>query len=177
MMYEEASQVAADAVGNIRTVASFCAEGKVFNLYQNKCNRLRRTGISRGLISGFSFGVSFFFLFSVYATIFYAGARLLERGKITFSEVLRVFIVLAMTAIGISTSSSMAPNFSKAKTSTISIFAILDETSKLDSSDVSGITLEGLKGEIEFQNVSFKYPLRPDVPIFRDLCLTISSGQ
>ncbi|KAI3900112.1 hypothetical protein MKW98_001012 [Papaver atlanticum] len=177
VMYEEASQVASDAVGNIRTVASFCAEGKVINLYQNKCNGLKKTGIKRGLLSGFSFGISFFFMFGVYATTFYAGAILLKHGKITFPEVFRVFLVLTMTAIGISTASSMAPNFSKAKTSTISIFAILDGISKLDSSDASGITLEALKGEIEFQNVSFKYPLRPDVPIFRDLCLTIPSGQ
>ncbi|KAI3846864.1 hypothetical protein MKX03_008457 [Papaver bracteatum] len=177
VMYEEASQVASDAVGNIRTVASFCAEGKVINLYQNKCNGLKKTGIKRGLLSGFSFGISFFFMFGVYATTFYAGAILLKHGQITFPEVFRVFLVLTMTAIGISTASSMAPNFSKAKTSTISIFAILDGISKLDSGDASGITLEVLKGEIEFQNVSFKYPLRPDVPIFRDLCLTIPSGQ
>ncbi|KAI3930348.1 hypothetical protein MKW92_019168 [Papaver armeniacum] len=177
VMYEEASQVASDAVGNIRTVASFCAEGKVINLYQNKCNGLKKTGIKRGLLSGFSFGISFFFMFGVYATTFYAGAVLLKNGKITFQEVFRVFLVLTMTAIGISTASSMAPNFSKAKTSTISIFAILDGISKLDSSDASGITLDALNGEIEFQNVSFKYPLRPDVPIFRDLCLSIQSGQ
>ncbi|RZC49971.1 hypothetical protein C5167_018397 [Papaver somniferum] len=177
VMYEEASQVASDAVGNIRTVASFCAEGKVINLYRNKCNGLKKTGIKRGLLSGFSFGISFFFMFGVYATTFYAGAVLLKHGKITFPEVFRVFLVLTMTAIGISTASSMAPNFSKAKSSTISIFAILDGISKLDSSDASGMTLEALKGELEFQNVSFKYPLRPDVPIFRDLCLTIQSGQ
>ncbi|KAI3884188.1 hypothetical protein MKW92_034498 [Papaver armeniacum] len=177
MMYEEASQVATDAVGNIRTVASFCAEEKVMKLYHNKCIGLRKTGIRQGLISGFGFGISFFLLFCVYATSFYAGAKLLEDGKITFTEVFRVFLVLTMTAIGISQSSSMSPDFSKAKSSTVSIFAILDGKSKLDSSDASGITLEVLKGEIEFEHVSFKYPLRPDVQIFGDLCLTIQSGK
>ncbi|XP_026394658.1 ABC transporter B family member 11-like [Papaver somniferum] len=177
MMYEEASQIATDAVGNIRTVASFCAEEKVMKLYQNKCIGLRKTGIRQGLISGFGFGISFFLLFCVYATSFYAGAKLLEDGKITFPEIFRVFLVLTMTAIGISQSSSMSPDFSKAKSSTVSIFAILDGKSKLDSSDASGITLEVLKGEIEFEHVSFKYPLRPDVQIFSDLCLTIQSGK
>ncbi|XP_026402840.1 ABC transporter B family member 11-like [Papaver somniferum] len=177
MMYEEASQVATDAVGNIKTVASFCAEEKVMKLYQNKCIGLRKTGKRQGLISGFGFGISFFLLFCVYATSFYAGAKLLEDGKITFPEVFRVFLVLTMTAIGISQSSSMSPDFSKAKSSTVSIFPILDGKSKLDSSDASGITLEVLKGEIEFEHVSFKYPLRPDVQIFSDLCLTIQSGK
>ncbi|KAK7843585.1 abc transporter b family member 11 [Quercus suber] len=76
MMYEEASQVANDAVGSIRTVASFCAEENVMELYKRKCEGPMKTGIRQGLISGMGFGLSFFLLFSVYATSFYAGARL-----------------------------------------------------------------------------------------------------
>lgn len=89
-MYGEASQVANDAVGSIRTVASFCAEEKVMELYRKKCEGPMKTGIRQGLISGIGFGVSFFLLFSVYATSFYAGAQLVEAGKTTFSDVFRV---------------------------------------------------------------------------------------
>ncbi|KAG6731384.1 hypothetical protein I3842_01G127300 [Carya illinoinensis] len=122
-MYEEASQVANDAVGgSIRTVSSFCAEEKI--------------GIRQGLINGVLFGLSLFLLFSVYACSFYVGARLVEDGKTTFSEFSRV-----------------------------------------DSSDTTGTTIENLKGDIEIYHVSFRYPTRPDVQIFRDLCLTINSGK
>ncbi|KAK9148691.1 hypothetical protein Scep_007448 [Stephania cephalantha] len=87
MMYEEASQVANDAVGSIRTVASFCAAEKVIQLYKQKCEGPIKTGIRQGLISGIGFGFSFFFLFTVYATSFYAEARLVDAGKTTFMEV------------------------------------------------------------------------------------------
>jgi ATP-binding cassette, subfamily B (MDR/TAP), member 1 len=90
MMYEEASQVANDAVGSIRTVASFCAEDKVMELYRKKCEVPMKTGIRQGIISGSGFGVSFFLLFCVYATSFYAGARLVESGHTKFSDVFRV---------------------------------------------------------------------------------------
>lgn len=89
-MYEEASQVANDAVGSIRTVASFCAEEKVMQLYKKKCEGPMKTGIKQGLISGTGFGVSFFFLFSVYATSFYAGAQLVEHGYTKFRDVFQV---------------------------------------------------------------------------------------
>ena len=89
-MYEEASQVANDAVGSIRTVASFCAEDKVMELYKKKCEGPMKTGIRQGLISGTGFGLSFFLLYAVYATSFYAGARLVESGKTTFSGVFKV---------------------------------------------------------------------------------------
>ncbi|KAK9139050.1 hypothetical protein Scep_008731 [Stephania cephalantha] len=177
MMYEEASQVANDAVGSIRTVASFCAEEKVIQLYKQKCEGPIKTGIRQGLISGIGFGFSFFFLFTVYATSFYAGARLVDAGKTTFTEVFKVFFALTMMAIGISQSSSFAPDSAKAKGATASIFEILDRNSKIDPSDESGTTLESVKGEIELRHVSFKYPTRPDIQIFRDLCLAIHSGK
>lgn len=177
MMYGEASQVANDAVGSIRTVASFCAEEKVMELYRKKCEGPMKTGIRQGLISGVGFGVSFFLLFSVYATSFYAGARLVEAGKTTFSDVFRVFFALTMAAVGISQSSSFAPDSSKAKTAAASIFSIIDRKSKIDPSDESGETIDDVKGEIQLRHVSFKYPSRPDVQIFRDLSLTIHSGK
>ncbi|WOL11783.1 hypothetical protein Cni_G20547 [Canna indica] len=177
VMYEEASQVANDAVGSIRTVASFSAEDKVMEIYKQKCEGPTKKGIRQGLISGVGFGVSFFLLYCVYGASFYAGARLVESGKTTFDKVFRVFFALAMAAIGISQSSSLAPDSSKAKAASSSVFAILDRKSKIDPSDDSGTTIERLKGNIELKHISFRYPTRPDVQIFQDLCLTIHSGK
>lgn len=89
-MYEEASQVATEAVGSIRTVASFSAEEKIMKIYKQKCEGPTRKGIRQGIISGTGFGVSFFLLFCVYGASFYAGARLVDSGKTTFDKVFRV---------------------------------------------------------------------------------------
>ncbi|KAG8051977.1 hypothetical protein GUJ93_ZPchr0001g31545 [Zizania palustris] len=140
MMYEEASQVANDAVSSIRTVASFSAEEKVMDF-------------------------------------FYAGARLVEDKKTTFPKVFRVFLALAMAAIGVSQSSTLTSDSSKAKSAASSIFAIVDRKSTIDPSEDAGVTVETLHGNIEFQHVSFRYPTRPNIEIFRDLCLTIHSGK
>ncbi|KAK4492667.1 hypothetical protein RD792_003487 [Penstemon davidsonii] len=177
VMYEEASQVANDAVGTIRTVASYCAEEKIMELYRKKCEGPMKIGIRQGLISGIGFGLSLALVFFAYATSFYAGARLVEAGKINFSDVFRVFFALTMAAVAISQSSTFAPDSSKAKSATASIFSILDRKSNIDPSDESGKTLENLKGEIELKHINFKYPTRPDVRIFRDLTLTIHCGK
>ncbi|KAA3462385.1 ABC transporter B family member 4-like [Gossypium australe] len=177
MMYEDASQVANDAVGSIRTVASFCAEEKMMQLYSKKCEGPLQTGIKQGLVSGSGFGLSFFLMFAVYATNFYAGAQLVKHGHVTFSDVFQVFFGLTMATIGITQSSSFAPDSSKAKSAAASIFAIIDRESKIDPSDESGTTLENVKGDIELHHVSFKYPLRPDIQIFRDLSLSIHAGK
>ncbi|MBA0834357.1 hypothetical protein Goarm_006717 [Gossypium armourianum] len=177
MMYEDASQVANDAVGSIRIVASFCAEEKMMQLYSKKCEGPLQTGIKQGLISGSGFGLSFFLMFSVYATNFYAGAQLVKHGHVKFSDVFQVFFGLTMATIGITQSSSFAPDSSKAKSAAASIFAIIDRESKIDPSDESGTTVENVKADIELHHVSFKYPLRPDIQIFQDLSLSIHAGK
>ncbi|XP_049364001.1 ABC transporter B family member 11-like [Solanum verrucosum] len=176
-LYEDASQVASEAVGSIRTVASFSAEEKVVQLYKRKCEGPVRAGIKEGLVSAAGFGFSMFCLYSVYAASFYAGARLMESGKVTFAEVFRVFYGLSLTATAISQSGGLAPDSTKAKTGASSIFALLDRQSKIDSSDNSGMTLENVMGNIEFRHISFNYPSRPEVQVLNDLCLAISSGE
>ncbi|XP_027368719.1 ABC transporter B family member 4-like [Abrus precatorius] len=176
-LYEEASQIANDAVENIRTVAAFCAEEKVIELYQKKCVGPTQAGIRQGLVSGTDFGISLFFVFSVYACSLYAGARLVENGKTSTSDVFRVFFALTMAAIAISQSAFMGPGASKAKSCVSSIFAILHQKSRIDPSDESGVVLQDAKGDIEFHHVTFKYPTRPNVHIFKALSLTIHAGE
>jgi ATP-binding cassette subfamily B (MDR/TAP) protein 1 len=40
-----------------------------------------------------------------------------------------------------------------------------------------GATPESLSGTIEFRNVSFSFPTRPDEPVFTNFNLTIESGK
>lgn len=175
--YEEASQVANDAVGSIRTVASFCAESKVMDLYEEKCQGPKEQGVRLGVVSGIGFGFSFLALYCVNAFLFYIGAILVQHGKATFSEVFKVFFALTISAVGVSQSSAMAPDTNKAKDSAASIFSILDSKPQIDSSNDEGITLENVTGNIELEHVSFKYSTRPDVQIFKDLSLTIPAGK
>ena len=90
---------------------------------------------------------------------------------------MQVFFALTMAANGVSHSSALAPDTTKAKNSAASIFEILDSKPSIDSSSNEGITLPSVTGNIELQNISFKYPTRPDIQIFKDLSLSIPSGK
>ncbi|PWZ37192.1 ABC transporter B family member 9 [Zea mays] len=163
LRYEEASQVATDAVGGIRTVASFCAESKVMDAYENKCESPRRQGIKEGVVGGLGFGFSFVVFYLTYALCFYVGARFVHQGTATFPEVFRT--------------SAAGADSAKANDSAVSIFAILDRESKIDYSSEEGVTIASVRGDVDFQKVCFKYPLRPNVQIFKDFSLRIPSGK
>jgi len=82
-----------------------------------------------------------------------------------------------MAAIAMSKSGFLTPAASKAKCSVASIFAILDQKSRIDPGDESRMTLQEVKGEIEFHHVTFKYPTRPNAFVLKDLSLTIHAGE
>ncbi|XP_027930326.1 ABC transporter B family member 9-like [Vigna unguiculata] len=175
--YEEASQVANDAIGSIRTVASFCAEPKVVDMYKKKCSGPEKQGVRLGLYSGVGLGFSFLALYCTNAFCFYVGSLLVQDGKATFEEVFQVFFALTVTAVGVSQSSALAPDTNKAKDSATSIIKILETKSAIDSSSDEGKTLDLIKGDIELQQVSFCYPTRPDIQIFKDLCLSMPAAK
>ncbi|XP_078169722.1 ABC transporter B family member 11-like isoform X1 [Carex rostrata] len=177
VMYEEASQIASDAVSSIRTVASFCAEKRIIETYNHKCEASMNQGVRTGWISGLGFGFSFLVLYLTFALCFYVGAKFVEKDKATFTEVFKVFFALLLTTTGISQTSALGSDSAKARDSAISIFEIVDRKSKIDPGSEEGQVLEIVRGDIELRHISFRYPTRPDVPIFTNLYLSIPSGK
>lgn len=58
------------------------------------------------------------------------------------------------------------------------IFKVIDSTSKIDPLSIDGKILNyGLRGEIEFQDVFFRYPSRLDIIVHRGLNFKVKAGQ
>lgn len=176
-MYEEASQVATDAVSNMRTVASFCAEKRVVTKYNQKCQASKNQGIRTGIVGGIGFGFSYTMLYVTSALCYYVGAKFISQGNSNFGGVFKAYFALVLAMIGASQTSAMASDSTKANDSATSIFKILDRKSQIDSSSEEGSTMELVKGDIDFMHISFKYPSRPDVQIFSDFTLNIPSRK
>lgn len=64
--YLKANMLAGEAVSNIRTVAAFCSEEKVLDLYANELVGPSKHSFQRGQIAGIFYGISQFFIFSSY---------------------------------------------------------------------------------------------------------------
>jgi ABC-type bacteriocin/lantibiotic exporter with double-glycine peptidase domain len=89
-MYENASQVVTEAIGSIRTVASFCAEKRVIESYSKKCQASMKQSIRSAVVGGLGFSFSYLVSYLAYALCFYVGAQFVHEGKSTFKDVFRV---------------------------------------------------------------------------------------
>ncbi|GBG74818.1 hypothetical protein CBR_g19330 [Chara braunii] len=177
LMYEQASKVANDAVSSIRTVAAFSAEDKVMGLYNERVVEPMRAGKKQAVISGFGMGFAQFALFNSHALSFWYGGKLVQKKLASLQDVFNVFFAIFMSARSVSHAQSAAPDVGKVKAAASSIFQILDRKSKIDPEETTGEIVQGsFRGEVEFEQVHFAYPTRPDIVVLRDFSLKIPPG-
>ena len=57
------------------------------------------------------------------------------------------------------------------------MFETIKRKPLIDTSDMSGVILEDIKGDAELKDVYFRYPARPEVQIFSGFSLHVPSGS
>jgi len=72
---------------------------------------------------------------------------------------------------------SFAPDMGKARQAAQELKILYDRKPAIDSWSEDGARLESVEGHIEFRDVHFRYPTRPEQPVLRGLNLTVSPGQ
>ena len=65
----------------------------------------------------------------------------------------------------------------EAKGAAAKLIEIVTRKPAIDSEDPSGQKLTHVQGKVEFKNVHFTYPARPDAPIFQGFSLVVEPGQ
>lgn len=71
------------------------------------------------------------------------------------------------------------PNLSSFVAATVAasrIFEMIDRIPSIDFDSEKGVILQDVRGEIDFRNVGFSYPSRPDTPILQGLNLRVMPG-
>ncbi|KAK6119490.1 hypothetical protein DH2020_046767 [Rehmannia glutinosa] len=173
--YLKANMLAGEAMGNIRTIAAFCSEEKVIDLYARELIEPSKSSFRRGQAAGIFFGVSQFFIFSSYGLALWYGSTLMEKELSSFKSVIKPFMVLIFTAVGMGDTLSMAPDLLESNQMMASVFKVLDRKTEV-LNDV-GEDVVSVEGSIELKNVEFSYPSRPNVLIFEDFNLKVHAGR
>ncbi|PIA58609.1 hypothetical protein AQUCO_00500504v1 [Aquilegia coerulea] len=173
--YLKANMLAGEAVGNIRTVAAFCSEEKVIELYSRQLEKPAEQCFIRGQIAGIFFGTSQFCIFSSYGLALWYGSTLIEKGLSDFSSIMKSFFVLMITAIIMGDTLAMAPDLLKGDQMVASVFELIDRKSEV-TSDI-GEEVTQVEGTIELRRIKFSYPSRPDIMIFNDFNLKVQAGK
>ncbi|OAD08180.1 hypothetical protein MUCCIDRAFT_31978 [Mucor lusitanicus CBS 277.49] len=176
------SQVAGEAIREVRTVAALCKQTYFEERYAKATAHSHQLAIRKAYLSSIGFALHRGITIYTNALAFYFGTRFLVNGSIEFRQLFTSMTVLILTAESAARSSMFATVLAKGKEATRTIFTLLDPAvcSNRIESGLEGAEPEvgTLKGDIRYDGVKFAYPARQDNLIFDgSFNLDIASGQ
>ncbi|XP_077031935.1 ATP-binding cassette sub-family B member 5 isoform X3 [Agelaius phoeniceus] len=174
---EEAGRISTESVESIRTVASLTKEEAFYERYAACLNHTYRKSLRKAPFYGFTYGIAQCSEYFINAAVFRFGAWLIANCLTNFENVFIVFSSVIFAAMNVGQSSSMAPDYGKARMSAQRIFQLLDRKPLIDSYSEQGEKLSHFEGNIEFRNVHFVYPTRPEVQVLQGLNVKVKKGQ
>ncbi|XP_072329682.1 bile salt export pump-like isoform X2 [Scyliorhinus torazame] len=176
--YAKAGAVADEVLSSIRTVAAFSGEKKEVERYDKNLVYAQRWGVRKGMIVGFFTGYVWMIIFFCYALAFWYGSRLvIEQNEYTPGGLLQVFLGVLVAAMNLGQASPCLETFASGRGAATNIFETIDREPEIDCMSEEGYKLNKVKGDIEFHNVTFNYPSRPEVKILDRLSMVIKASE
>uniref|UniRef100_A0A8C6KTZ9 Bile salt export pump n=1 Tax=Nothobranchius furzeri TaxID=105023 RepID=A0A8C6KTZ9_NOTFU len=170
--YAKAGAVADEVLSSIRTVAAFGGERKEVERYDKNLISAQRWGIRKGIIMGFFTGYMWLIIFLCYALAFWYGSTLvIDTEEYTPGTLLQVFFGVLVAAMNLGQASPCLEAFAAGRGAATIIYETIDREPEIDCLSEAGYKLDHVKGDIEFHNVTFYYPSRPE------LSVAVKSGE
>ncbi|CAO3703705.1 unnamed protein product [Rhizopus stolonifer] len=151
--YADAGSVAKQTFNSIRTVFSFSLQSQMLARYEVDLEKARKMGVKRGQ----TIGTGFAFFSEI----------------LTGPNVLVIFLAMMMGCLAFIRLPTNLSAVTGACGAVIKVFEVIDRVPEIDPDSTEGIIPKSVKGAIEFSQVSFKYPTRPDLTILKSLSLKI----
>ncbi|KAK6253146.1 hypothetical protein QUC31_014866 [Theobroma cacao] len=174
--HREVVALASESAANIRTIASFCHEEhiirKAAKSLEKPKKRSRKESIKYGIIQGFSLC-----LWNIaHAVALWYTTILVGRRQASFVNAIRSYQIFSLTVPSITELWTLIPAAISAINVLTPAFETLDRRTEIEPDTPEDSRLERIKGKIEFQNVKFNYPLRPEVTVLNNFSLQIEPG-
>ncbi|KAI4498969.1 hypothetical protein M0802_005835 [Mischocyttarus mexicanus] len=173
----KATAVCEEAIQNIRTVRAFAAEKREAELFSKEVEHASK------LYENLGFGIGLFqagtnlFLNGILLGTLYFGGHLMSTGQLTSGD-LMVFLMATQTVQrSLSQLSLLFGTYVRGISAGARVFEYLNMPPS--PMMIGGKVIEdySMAGNIEFKNVEFSYPTRPDRVILKNFNLNIPAGK
>lgn len=174
---EQSGKISTETVENFKTVVSLTREDVFFRKFMDSLRRPYQSGLIKAPIHGITFALAQAIPYFVNAAVFRFGSWLIANCYTQYENVFLVFSVIVFAAMNIGESSSLAPDFAKAKASAKRILDLLEKNPEVDIYSDKGEKPSDFIGNIEFREIHFSYPTRKNVKVLQGLNVSVKTGQ
>ena len=166
--------VAEETISGVRTVKSFVQEGAESERYRASLDQALAVVIKRIRAIAEFMTVALIVGLGAICFVLWYGGREVILDHMSIGDMTQFLMYLMIVAIGSGSLGSLWGDLMAGIGASKRVFAIIER--EPDVADV-GRTLDTISGRIEFCQVRFSYPSRPDVEVLRGVDLTVEPGQ
>ena len=181
----QASSIISEVISNIRTVQSFGLEKRFYRKYLKCIVSGRKSTMVSAHVYGIAQGLAQSATIFIIAATFRFSALLVAQSKMQSDDSFKVIFAIILASASLGAASSCVPDLAKARKAAQSLLLLFNQEPKINNLSNAGNHLSGLPTQvddsgvvhIEFKDVHFSYPSRPDVKVMSGINLKIMKGK
>ncbi|EPQ01517.1 ATP-binding cassette sub-family B member 10, mitochondrial [Myotis brandtii] len=173
----QATQLAEERIGNIRTVRAFGKEMTEIEKYTSKVDFVMQLARKEAIARAGFFGATGLSGNLIVLSVLYKGGLLMGSAHMTVGELSSFLMYAFWVGLSIGGLSSFYSELMKGLGAGGRLWELLERKPGLPFDEGLTLNEKSFQGALEFKNVHFTYPARPEVPIFQDFSLSIPSGS
>lgn len=173
----ESNTIVEETLQGILNVKAFANEFIEIARYRNKTNEVAKTGMKGGKYRGAFSSFIVLGLFGAIVAVIWQGVNLIAAGELKVGELFSFVIYSGFIGGSIGGFANVYASIQKALGATEELMEILEEDTETLDETGSKRDLPNFKGKVSFQDVSFAYPTRKDIPVLTKLSFEALPGQ
>uniref|UniRef100_A0A667HAV9 ATP-binding cassette sub-family B member 10, mitochondrial n=1 Tax=Lynx canadensis TaxID=61383 RepID=A0A667HAV9_LYNCA len=173
----QTTQLAEESIGNIRTVRAFGKEITEIEKYTSKVDHVMQLARKEAFARAGFFGATGLSGNLIVLSVLYKGGLLMGSAHMTVGELSSFLMYAFWVGLSIGGLSSFYSELMKGLGAGGRLWELLERKPELPFDEGVVLNQESFQGTLEFRNVHFAYPARPEVPIFQDFSLSIPSAS
>ena len=169
-----ASDVAVESISGLRTVRAFGAEAKEAARYGRAVDKSFDLAQQRIRMSAIFTGFASFLAFASASLVLWYGGHLVLEHVLTVGQLTSFLVYTILVGVSLGALTDLWADFTKASGAAERLFELIDRQEAMPDTGEKPATVQG---SIEFKDVSFAYPMRPNAPVLTGLNLSIKPGE
>ena len=170
-----ANEAAEESIAGIRTVRSFAREEAEVARYGERIWESFRISRTRVRVVSAFIGVMTLAAFGSVSAVLWFGGHMVMDGAMTVGELASFILYTLIVAMSMSALADLWSDFARARGASERVFELIDREPVVDAG--GGETLAKVTGYVEFAEVGFAYPVRPEVTVLDEVDLRLEPGR
>ncbi|KAH6655339.1 ATP-dependent permease MDL2 [Truncatella angustata] len=169
------TKIAEERLSNVKTSQAFNGERQELHRYNGQIRRIFNLGMKDAMYTASFFGATGWMGNMTILAMLWFGGGYVSSGALSLGDLTSFMMYAAFAGSSMSGLSGFFTELMKGVGAATRLFELQDREPSIPPT--KGVKVKSAQGPVVFDKVSFAYPTRPAVPIFKGLDFTIQAGS